>query len=438
MGIFRAYDIRGVYKKDITEAVMLKLGKSLGTFLKGNKNVAVGYDTRLSSKRLYDSFSKGLISTGCSIINLGMVPNPMLYFYAWKNKTFGVMITGSHNPKEWNGIKIVRPSGVSFIKELEEVEKVYNFGKFMKGKGEITKGEVKDSYKKFLKRKLGFNRKKVVIECFGTVGVIALPMIRELGLDVISLHDRPDGNFFGFERPEPKGQNLNILKKRVKQEEVDFGAAFDGDADRAVFIDDKGRELNGSIMSAIFIEHIMEKNRRGKIIITPDCASELEKLIEDAGGRTVWGRVGHGYIERRLKYERALFAGEQSSHFYFNKFYPFSDGILAILYLAKVLTESGEKLSKMVDRLKLNPIDKIYINVRTEEDKKRIMRNIKKKYHNAKKMMDGVKIQLNKTEWVLIRASQTLPEINLCIEAKTKTRLKDLIEKYSKIIRKEI
>ena len=154
--------------------------------------------------------------------------------------------------------------------------------------------------------------------------------------------------------------------------------------------------------------------------------------------QAVWGRVGHGFMERRVLYERALFGGEQSSHFYFNQFYPFSDGILAILFLAKVLTENGEKLSKMVDRINLYPVEKIYINVSSDENKARIMRKMKKKFHDAKKMMDGIKIKLNNVEWVLIRASQTLPEINLCIEAKNKTRLKELNEKYSKIIRKEI
>jgi phosphomannomutase/phosphoglucomutase len=437
MSIFRAYDIRGIYKKDITKDVMLKLGKALGTFLKGNKNIAVGYDTRISSKRLFDSFAKGLTSTGCNVINLGMVPNPMVYFYAWKNKTFGVMITASHNPKEWNGLKMARPRGVSFINELEEIEKIYKYGKFLKGKGKITKADVKETYRRFLKRKLGFIKKKVAVECFGTVGVIALPILKDLGLDVISLHDKPDGKFFGFERPEPKGQNLKMIKKTVKRVEADFGAAFDGDADRAVFIDDKGRELNGSIMSAVFIEHILNK-KRGRIVITPDVATEIGDLIEDLGGRAVWGRVGHGFIERRVLYERALFGGEESSHFYFNQFYPFSDGILAILFLAKVLADSDEKLSKIVDRIKVYPIEKIYINVRTDEAKKKIMKKLKKKYHEAKKMMDGIKIKLNKVEWVMIRPSQTMPEINLCIEAKNKTRLKDLREKYSKIIRKEI
>jgi phosphomannomutase/phosphoglucomutase len=435
MSIFRAYDIRGVYKQDLTEGVLLDLGKALGTLLGGNKNVAVGYDTRISSKRLFDSFTKGLTSTGCNVINLGMVPNPMVYFYAWKNKTFGVMITASHNPKEWNGLKIVRPSGISFINEIKELGKLYKFKKFMSGSGKMTKDNVVEKYRIFLKRKIGLIKKKVVVECFGTVGVKALPILKDIGLDIVSLHDKPDGKFFGFERPEPKGKNLEMLKKSVKKNEADFGFAFDGDADRAVFVDDKGRELDGSVMSVIFISHILKK-RRGKIILTYDCASEIGKIVENLGGRMVWSRVGHGFIERRVVYERALFAGEQSSHFYFNEFYPFSDGILSAMYLAKILTESEERLSKMVDRIKLNPIEKIYINVSTDDNKNKIVKALKKKHPNAESMMDGIKIKLGGEEWVIIRASQTNPEINLIVEAKTKTRLKELIEKYSKIIRK--
>jgi len=437
MSIFRAYDIRGIYKQDLDKEIMLRLGKALGTFLRGNKNVAVGYDTRLSSKRLFDSFTKGLKSTGCNVINLGMVPNPIVYFYAWKNRTFGVMITASHNPKEWNGLKIVRPSGISFINEISEIEKIFKFRKFIEGKGKMSKDNVLEKYRIFLKRKIGFIKKKAVVECFGTVGVKALPILKDLGLDTTSLHDKPDGKFFGFERPEPKGSNLKLVKKAVKKEEADFGIAFDGDADRAVFIDDKGRELDGSIMSAIFVDYILRK-RRGKIVITYDCASELEGIVENLGGRIVWSRVGHGYIERRVVYERALFAGEQSSHFYFNQFYPFSDGILATLFLAKILTEGDEKLSKMVDSIKMNPTEKIYINVGMDENKNKIMKSIKKKYDDAQQIMDGIKIKLNKVEWILIRSSQTNPEINLCIEARNKARLKKLRQKYTKIIRKQI
>ena len=436
MSIFRAYDIRGVYKKDLDEAKMLRLGMALGTFLGGNKNIAVGYDTRISSKRLFDHFAKGLTSTGCNVINLGMVTSPMVYFYAWKNKMFGASITASHNPKEWNGLKMVRPSGISFINEIVEIKKIFKYGKFIKGNGKMKKDNVVDVYRIFLKRKFGYVKKKVVAECFGTVGVKALPILKSLGLEVVSLHDKPDGKFFGFERPEPKGGNLKMLKASVKKNEADFGFAYDGDADRAVFVDDKGRELDGSTMSIIFIKHLMKG--RGKVVITQDSARELEKVVEDLGGKIIWSRVGHGFIERRVVYEKALFAGEQSSHFYFNKLYPFSDGTLAVLYIAKILTENKEKLSKMVDSIKINPIEKIYINVRTDENKRKIMKKLKKKYRDAKSLMDGFMIKISGLEWIIIRASQTNPEINLIIEAKTKKKLKELIQKYSKIIRKEI
>ncbi len=441
MGIFRAYDIRGIYKKDIDEKIMLKLGKALGTFLKGNKNIAVGYDTRLSSKRLFDHFARGLTSTGCNVINLGMVTTPMLNFYAWKNKTFGAMITASHNPKEWNGLKIMRPSGVSFINELDELEGVFKFGKFLKGKGTVTKKGVKEIYATFIKRKMGHIRKKVVAEFFGGAAVTTLPILKQLGLDVTSMHDVPDVNFFGFGKPDPEKPGiLKAIKKRVKEKKADFGVAFDGDGDRVVFIDDKGRELNSSLTMAIFINHILRK-KRGKVIVTLDSSRGLESITEKAGGKIIWSKIGHGYIERRIKYERALFAGEQSGHMSFNEFYPFSDGLLATLYMAKILSEEKESLSSLAKRntfSEINPIGKFYINMENDKKLRDVMKQLKKKYHNEKQMMGGIMIKLNKTEWVQIRPSVNAPEINLCIEAKTKARLKELKDKYSKIIRKEI
>lgn len=439
MSIFRAYDIRGIYGQDLTEEVMLKLGKTLGTFLGGNKNVAVGYDTRISSKRLFDHFSKGLTSTGCNVINLGMVTTPMVYFYAWKNNTFGVSITASHNPKQWNGLKITRPSGISFINELAELEKIFKFGKFASGNGKMTKGSVIEIYRIFLKRKIGFIKKKIVVEFFGTVSVMALPILRDLGIDVVSLHEVPDGNFSGFERPDPqKPGNLKQLKVAVKENEADFGAAFDGDGDRAVFVDEKGNELNESLTMAIFIDNILRK-KRGKVVVTHDSASGIEKIVDDLGGKMVWGQIGHGYMERRLVYERALFGGEQSGHISFNDFYPFSDGLLTILYLARLLTEDGEKLSKVAKRKAfsiLNPVGKFYINVGTHENKVNAIKKLKKKYRDAQNVMGGIKINLNKAEWILMRPSANMPEINICIEAKNKKRLSQLKQKYTKIIKR--
>lgn len=433
MSIFKAYDIRGVYGKDLTEEMMEKIGKAVGTFL-NDKKVCIGYDTRKSSKKLCDAFVSGLISTGCDAILLGLIANPMLYFYAWKNKIYGALITASHNPKEWNGLKMVRPNGVSFIEEFKKIEEIYNSEIFLKCKGKITKASVIGDYKKFLKNKIGSSRKKVVIECFGAAGVTGLSILKELGLNVISLHDKPDGNFFGFERPEPKGENLSILKKTVIKEKADFGMAFDGDGDRSVFVDDKGREPNVSSIIAVFAEYILKK-KKGSILLTADCASEIEDIAKKLGGKTIWWRVGHGFIEEKSLEEKVLFAGEQSSHLYFNEFYPFSDGIMAAAYLSKILSETKTKLSEWVDKINLHPIEKLYINVETDENKNRIIENLKERYPNALDIMDGIKIKLNNIEWVLIRASQTNPEVNICTEAKNESRMKDIIREYTKLVK---
>lgn len=433
MSIFRAYDIRGIYGKDLTDEMMMKIGKALGTLIKGKK-ICIGYDTRKSSEKLFESLSKGLISTGCEVVSLGLVANPMLYFYVWKNKMFGAFITASHNPKQWNGLKMVNPNGVSFLDEIKKLEKIYDNGDFTEGKGKKAKADAIEEYKEFLIKNFGTIRKRVALEFFGAAGVTALPIFKKIGLEVISLHDKPDGNFFGLERPEPKAENLDLLRKTIKKERADFGVAFDGDADRSVFVDDKGREINASIILSIFSEYILRK-KKGSILLTADCASEIENIIRKSGGRTIWWRIGHSFIEKKSVEEKVLLAGEQSSHIYFNEFYPFSDGIMATIYMAKILSEDKEKLSVLVDKLKLHPMEKIYIDVGTDENKDRIVESLKKRYPEALDISDGIKIKLNDVEWVIIRGSQTNPEINICVEAKDESRMVDIIREYTKLVK---
>jgi len=439
MTIFKIYDIRGVWKREIDLRTAKKIGKAIGTFLRG-KEICVGYDTRNSSPQVFKAFSEGLTSTGCKVIFLGMVANPMNYFYAWKNRIFGCYITASHNPKNWTGFKMINPKGISSAGEMRKVKKILDSNKFFKSKrrGKIVNyGNVIEDYEKFLRENLGDVKGKIVVECFGGAGATAIEIFKNFGLEVVELHCKPNGTFYGFDRPEPKGKNLKLLEKTIKKEKADFGVAFDGDADRSVFVDDKGRELNGSIMNCIFIEYIL-KRKKGTVIATADCSSELKNVTEKNGGKLIWWGVGHGFIEKKCVDEKALFAGEQSSHFYFNIFYPFSDGILSTLYLVKILNESGKKLSQFVNKLKLHPTEKIYIDAKTDKNKDKVMRMIRKEFPKAINVIDGIKINLNGTEWVLIRESRTLPEINLCVEAKNNKRLKELREKYSKIIKTEI
>lgn len=438
MSIFRAYDIRGIYGKDLTDEIALNLGKALGTFLKGKQDVCVGFDTRPSSPNLFKNFVTGLTSTGCNVISLGMIPNPLAYFFAWKNKIFGCHITASHNPVEWNGLKLFKPNGVSFIEENKTIENIFNSNKFIIGKGKIKeeKNIVKE-YSKFLKCKFGKIKGKLVVDFLGGAGVVSAEIFKYIGLKIIPLHDKPDASLYGFHKLESWGNLLNAAKEAVKKEKADFGVAFDADADRSIFISPSGEYVDPSVMHAIFTENIL-KRKKGKIIATFDSATELEKLSKNNGGSLIWSRIGHNFIEQKILDKNAIFAGEQSSHYYFNEFYPFSDGVLSTLYLYKILKETKRNFDELIKEIKFHLVVKLYIDTKTDEKKIEVVEKLRKKYPKSVDIMDGFKIKLNAVEWVIIRASQTLPEVNLCVEAVNERRLRELIKKYSEIIKKEI
>ncbi len=365
-----------------------------------------------------------------------------VYDFSVEGETFiagvgGVCCHNSHNPKEWNGFKFIEPNGTSFIENNEKIKKIFESEIFLRGRGKIKEEEILEEYTNFLKRKLGTLKGKVAIDFLGGAGIRASNVLKDLGLDIIPLHDKPDPGLYGFHRLEPWGKLLDTLKKVVKKERADFGVAFDCDADRSVFVDSLGNFINPSIINAIFIKDLLKK-KRGKIILTYDCASELEDIIRRNRGKVLWYRVGHGFIEKKLLEENALFAGEQSSHFYFNIFYPFSDGILSTLYLTKILNETGRNLEELAKEIEINPIEKLYINTKSDEGKFKIVEKLKKEFPKSVDIMDGFKIWFNEKEWVLIRASQTLPEINLCVQAKNEKRLKEIVRKYSKIIKEKI
>ena len=277
---------------------------------------------------------------------------------------------------------------------------------------------------------------KFVAECFNASASIVTPyLFQKFGLDCIPLNNDIKGDF-GGKRPEPKSDNIKQLTEVVVDKKAEFGVAFDGDADRSVFVDEKGNYINPSKIGALFIKDALS-SRSGKIVATIDCPSSIKKIVEENGGILIWSRIGHGFIEENLVKENALFAYEQSSHFYFNSFYPFSDGFLATLKLAEILSKSQKSLSQMIKEIKINPTSKIYVNAKTHEIKKEVVDRVKERF-DGEDCVDGIKIHLNDEEWVLIRESQTNPEINICAEAKDEKRLNELVEKYKSIVNEEI
>jgi phosphomannomutase len=435
MSIFKAYDIRGVYGKDITEEVALNLGKSLGTLLKGKGTVCVGYDTRPSSLPLFRKFASGLMSTGCKVIDLGLVTNPMTYFYAKNNKIFGCHITASHNPSNWNGFKMIRTDGVSFIEEKDELEEIYLSKRFASGKGKIIKDRFPErEYKILLEKRFKKTCCNIVVDFLGGAGIKNSEILKGGCSKVTCLHKKPDAALYGFHMLEPWGELLDSAKKAVREEKADFGVAYDCDADRSIFISPDGKYVDPSLMIGLFAKNALE-HERGEIIATFDCASELQAMVEGMKGSFSWSRIGHSFIEKKLLKDRAVFAGEDSSHFWFGDFYPFSDGLLSTLELCRIINERGKSFSYLLKEIKFKPVEKIYIDAKTDERKDEVIKNLRKKYPKSTDIFDGFKMFINKTEWVIIRASQTLPEINLCIEARNGKRMKELTRKYSSMIK---
>jgi len=436
--IFGAYDVRGIFGKDLTLDKCELIGKAVGTLIDSDEFV-IGYDTREHSPKVYEAFVKGITSTGLDVVSVGMVPNPVAYFTGFNNKLPGAYITASHNPPEYNGIKFFHKDGTSFVNELQKIKEIANSNKFKEGAGNVAEVDYAiTDYEEYLYKRITIDKKmKIAAECFnGSSALILKQLLNYYDIELTPLNMIPKGDFGGL-RPEPKGANLENLKKAVLDNKSDFGIAFDGDSDRGVFIDDKGKEYMADIPSIIFIKDILSKTK-GKIIAAADCPTEIGKIVEENGGSIHWTRVGHSFIEEAVVKEKALYGFEQSSHFYFKTFYPFSDGFLAMLRMAEILSKSNENFSSIADKIKINPMEKFYIKCNDHQHKKTVMQKIREEFPEGKDYADGIKIMINDVEWALIRTSQTNPEININIEAKNEKRLKELVKKYSKIVEEKI
>ncbi|MBI2133443.1 hypothetical protein HYU11_02060 [Candidatus Woesearchaeota archaeon] len=435
-GFFKEYDIRGLIGSELNAISAERIGKSVGTFIDG-RDIIVCRDIRYSSKEIQPAFIKGLLSTGCNVTFIGEYPSPVLFFNSWKQGKEGAMITASHNPAEYTGFKFVEASGCSYVDQYRELERIYASGKFRAGNGKYMETDGYLPYEVFLKSVIKIKRKvKVAVECLHASSSVIIPGLYEkFGMDVLASHciAKPD---FNNERPEPKGDNLREMAESVVMENADFGVGFDGDCDRSVFIDDTGRELNGSMTAAVFIKHLLQSASRKNVVMTVDCNSELAQLAEALGGKLFWSEVGHGFIGKNVFSHGAVFGGEMSSHFWFEH-YPFSDGFIAGLKMAELLSRSDKKLSEMVDEIKFAPMLKEYVDCGTHE-KKEIVKNALveryKKVKNATLTRDGIKFFLNEIEWVLLRKSNNLPEVCLVIEARDRKRLDELHSKYRKVI----
>lgn len=436
--IFKAYDIRGLVE-DLSEKVCFRVGQAFGSYVNSDI-VCVGMDTRHSSKKVSESLIKGINSTGRRVLLVGEVPNPILYYYALKNKIPGVFVTASHNPASFNGFKFVTSEGTSFVEELKDLKQLFIKGSFTSGsEGKEVIHDAVDSYFSFWKRKVNIKEpvRFIADGFFGVVSKLIPGFFNDFGLNCIGVRNVVKGDFGGF-RPEPNEESTKFLKPEIIKNNCSFGVSFDGDSDRSIFLDDKGSFIPGGVMTLTFGRSMVKKG--DVLVATIDCISEIESEIKKLGGKVVWTRAGHGFIQDAVIKNNAVFGGEQSSHFYPGFVYSFSDGVASTLLAAELVSKHGS-LSEYISQVEIHPTKKLYVHVDERlkhEVTKRMVERLKV-LHSGLRMdfMDGIKVFLNDIEWVLIRVSNTNPEVCVAVEGKNEKRVNELIDKYAKMIKEE-
>ena len=436
--IFREYDIRGVYPHQIDEEVVGNIAKAISIKCKkeGVNKICVGRDGRLSGESLLETLSFSLSQYGLDVENIGMVTTPLLYFAAKKNKSkSGIMITGSHNPKEYNGIKLVindKPvSGNEIYKlintDIETSKKI----------GQIKYKDIKDEYVSEVVENINLvsdKKIKVVIDCGnGSAGCIAPILFKKLGCEVIELYSDVDGNFPNHHPDPGKLENLKDLVTTVKSSNADLGLAFDGDGDRVGLICDKGEVIFPDKILMMMSKDILQ-SKKGKIIFDVKCTNRLKDVILSYGGEPIMSPTGHFHIKKMLRKTDAHLAGEMSGHIFFNDdWYGFDDAHYSGFRLIKILIENESELSELLGEFP-DGFTTPEINLDVDEDKKfQIVDEFKKSasFENASvSMLDGLRVEYE-DGWGLLRASNTTPKLVLRFEGTSQKSLDDIIRKFN-------
>ena len=442
--IFREYDIRGIVPDQINELSVKAIANAIATKCSHEQvdEVALGRDGRLSGDNLLKSLSMELQSLGINVLNIGIVTSPLLYFAAKKIKSkSGIMITGSHNPKNYNGFKIViNDSPISGLEILNLIsDKFSNFKHLGK---EIIKDDIMNEYINEVISQANPNSKKmkIVIDCGnGSAGEIAPKLMRKLGHEVEELYCEIDGNFPNHHPDPGKIDNLQDLIKEVKNKAADIGIAFDGDGDRLGVVSSKGEIVYPDQLLMIFSKKILKNNLGGKIIFDVKCTNLLKEIITDAGGIPIMSPTGHFHIKNALKKTNAPLAGEMSGHIFFNdEWYGFDDAHYSAFRLIEILNESENSLDDIV-----NDLPKAFstpeMNLDVEESKKfQIVEDFILKADvgaGEKITIDGLRVNFV-DGWGLLRASNTTPKLVLRFEANSLKRLDEIKNIFLKQLKK--
>ncbi|MDP2736397.1 MAG: phosphomannomutase/phosphoglucomutase [bacterium] len=438
--IFKAYDIRGTYQDQLNEATAQAIGFCFTKFIKAKK-IVVGRDMRISSNSIFRALAKGINQAGAEVIDIGLVSTDVTYFASGKLSLAAIMITASHNPKEWNGFKLTRADAIPFgeadIKKLNQAVIKYKINtKITKQK--INKINILPDY---IKNVLNFIDKnkiaklKIVVDAGnGMGGKILSQITKKLPCEIIPLYFELDGSFPNHQPSPIESKNLVDLQKKVKEVKADFGMAFDGDADRVFFVDENSNLISGASIVALLAKYFLDRHKGEKIIYDLRCSHLIPELIKASGGQPLISRVGHSFIKKSMKQTGAVFGGEISGHYYFRDNYRADSAMITAVIITQIISESKKNFSAVIkDYIKYFQIEETNSEVKNKNAK---LKEIKKKYKDGKNFeLDGLTVEY-KNWWFNVRKSNTEPVLRLNLEANTKNLMEEKKDELLKLIRK--
>ena len=440
--IFRAYDIRGIVNKDLNPEIAELIGKAFGTYLleRGTGDVLVGRDTRATSEEYQHTFSRGLLSTGCNVIDIGLTLSSILYFARQYYKIDGgVMVTASHNPPDWNGFKLCHGLNAIVEEEIKKVGDILISEKFKTGKGEIRTLDVAPIYFEAIKQRVKLKKPlKIVVDGGNATPSLFIPkFLRELGCQVIPLHCDINPNFPRGVLDPVKLDDYQDLIKEVKKEKANLGILLDGDGDRVGFVDEKGNIWLGDTILLLLIREIIPKNPGRKVIVEVKDSEVVVEETKRLGGIPIFWKTGHALLDHKVFEEKAILCGEMSCHYWItDNWYYFDDAIYALARVLKIISDSGKGLSELVAELPKYEATPEY-RIPCPEDKKfKLVEELVEYFRdkcNKVVDVDGIRGYIE-DGWFLIRASNTQPLIVVRCEAKTKEGL----EKIKKLIKNKL
>ncbi len=431
--IFREYDIRGVVGKDLDAGVFQTIGKAYGAYMteKGAKTISVGRDCRVSSPELAEAFIQGVNSTGIDVLDIGMVSTPMLYFSLYNlDVQGGVMITASHNPGEYNGIKLSDGKDSLFGQEIKKIGQIAEAGEFPTGSGTSSEADVRGAYIDYLLENLDIKPGLRIAADYGNgmVGVAGPEVLNRFGCQVTELYPVPDGTFPNHHPDPTVEENLVDMINAVKSEGLELGVGFDGDGDRVGVVDENGNIIWGDMLVLIFARDIIQDNPGATIIGDVKCSNRLFTGIEEAGGNGIMWKTGHSLIKSKMKDERAALAGEMSGHIFFaDRYFGYDDALYAALRVLEIVSKTGKTVSELLaDVPPALSTPEIRVDC-PEEIKFNLVEEVKKELSKGNKTVDidGVRVEFP-DGWGLIRASNTQPALVLRFEAQSQERLNEI------------